>query len=192
MGPLPWILLHYRLGKCKKQSFSIRIFCALHFHHPLLRWNFLGRLQVISKLNTTVIFPWLKAVSLYRSRSRVQGHTNNADASNNKGRTGSDWRLTKMILAIFLSFIICYLPATIIKSKDKNVKHPGKTIYTIFLIHLTFKLIHITVKIGTWWATYWFIYRPVLTPSSMWRWIDSIDRLTWAFFSHGGPTRTLS
>lgn len=52
MGPLPRILLHYRLGECKKYAFSIRIFGALRFHYPLLRWDFLGRLQVISKLNT--------------------------------------------------------------------------------------------------------------------------------------------
>lgn len=38
----------------------------------------------------------------------------------------NEWRITKMVLAIFLSFLICYLPITIIKIFDKDVKCPGK------------------------------------------------------------------
>lgn len=37
----------------------------------------------------------------------------------------NEWRITKMVLAIFLSFLICYLPITIIKIFDKDVKCPG-------------------------------------------------------------------
>jgi thiol:disulfide interchange protein len=31
----------------------------------------------------------------------------------------NEWRITKMVLAIFLSFLACYLPITIIKVADK-------------------------------------------------------------------------
>lgn len=31
-----------------------------------------------------------------------------------------------MVLAIFLSFLVCYLPITIVKMVDVNVKYPGK------------------------------------------------------------------
>jgi hypothetical protein len=41
-------------------------------------------------------------------------------------RKRNEWRLTKMVLAIFLSFVICYLPITIIKTTDPDVLHPGK------------------------------------------------------------------
>jgi hypothetical protein len=59
-----------------------------------------------------------------RSRTRVQGHAGTTAAA--PGRTGSDWRLTKMILIIFVSFIVCYLPTAIIKIVDKEVKRAGK------------------------------------------------------------------
>lgn len=37
----------------------------------------------------------------------------------------NEWRITKMVLAIFLSFLLCYLPITIIKVYDGNVRFPG-------------------------------------------------------------------
>jgi len=41
-------------------------------------------------------------------------------------RKRNEWKITKMVLAIFLSFVICYLPITIIKTTDPNVHYPGK------------------------------------------------------------------
>lgn len=38
----------------------------------------------------------------------------------------NEWRITKMVLAIFLSFVICYLPITIAKIVDKDVSYPGE------------------------------------------------------------------
>jgi hypothetical protein len=37
----------------------------------------------------------------------------------------NEWRITKMVLAIFLSFLICYLPITIVKVADEDVHFPG-------------------------------------------------------------------
>lgn len=38
----------------------------------------------------------------------------------------SEWRITKMVLVIFLSFLACYLPITIVKVADAQVRCPGK------------------------------------------------------------------
>ncbi|XP_059062837.1 G-protein coupled receptor moody-like [Achroia grisella] len=36
----------------------------------------------------------------------------------------NEWRITKMVLAIFLSFLVCYLPITIAKVADSHVQYP--------------------------------------------------------------------
>ena len=46
----------------------------------------------------------------------------------------SEWRITKMVLAIFIGFIACYLPITIVKVADPQVSYPGIPIFYIFLI----------------------------------------------------------
>lgn len=38
----------------------------------------------------------------------------------------NEWRITKMVLVIFISFLVCYLPITIVKVTDTCVNHPGK------------------------------------------------------------------
>ncbi|EEB14238.1 class A rhodopsin-like G-protein coupled receptor GPRmtn, putative [Pediculus humanus corporis] len=37
----------------------------------------------------------------------------------------NEWRITQMVLVIFLSYLFCYLPITIVKVTDKDVKYPG-------------------------------------------------------------------
>lgn len=49
----------------------------------------------------------------------------------------NEWRITKMVLAIFLSFLACYLPITIIKVADKNVIYPGLHIFGYVMIYLS-------------------------------------------------------
>jgi Serpentine type 7TM GPCR chemoreceptor Srw len=49
----------------------------------------------------------------------------------------NEWRITKMVLAIFLSFLACYLPITIIKVADKNVHWPGLHIFGYIMIYLS-------------------------------------------------------
>lgn len=51
-------------------------------------------------------------------------HTPGRDTREIKQRR-SEWRITKMVLAIFLSFVACYLPITIVKVADVEVKYPG-------------------------------------------------------------------
>ncbi|XP_023035354.1 G-protein coupled receptor moody [Drosophila willistoni] len=49
----------------------------------------------------------------------------------------NEWRITKMVLAIFLSFVICYLPITIVKVADNNVEHPSLHIFSYIMLYLS-------------------------------------------------------
>ena len=40
-------------------------------------------------------------------------------------RKRSEWRITKMVLIIFIAFIITYLPITLVKSFDHDANYPG-------------------------------------------------------------------
>lgn len=37
----------------------------------------------------------------------------------------NEWRITQMVLVIFLSYVACYLPITIVKVADDEVYYPG-------------------------------------------------------------------
>ncbi|XP_037943811.1 G-protein coupled receptor moody isoform X2 [Teleopsis dalmanni] len=49
----------------------------------------------------------------------------------------NEWRITKMVLAIFLSFVVCYLPITIAKVADRNVEHPNFHIFSYIMLYLS-------------------------------------------------------
>lgn len=50
----------------------------------------------------------------------------NTPATKESKRKRNEWRITKMVLGIFLSFVVCYLPITVVKVVDKQVKNIGK------------------------------------------------------------------
>lgn len=49
----------------------------------------------------------------------------------------NEWRITKMVLAIFLSFVICYLPITVAKIADSDVTIPALHIIGYILLYLS-------------------------------------------------------
>lgn len=49
----------------------------------------------------------------------------------------NEWRITKMVLAIFLSFVVCYLPITVVKIADKDVYSPGLHILGYIMLYLS-------------------------------------------------------
>ncbi|XP_055326796.1 G-protein coupled receptor moody isoform X2 [Sitodiplosis mosellana] len=49
----------------------------------------------------------------------------------------NEWRITKMVLAIFLSFVMCYLPITVAKIADKDVSYPTLHIIGYILLYLS-------------------------------------------------------
>lgn len=54
----------------------------------------------------------------------MRRHSARSDVRETKTRK-NEWRITKMVLVIFLSFMACYLPITIVKTADKCVNYPG-------------------------------------------------------------------
>lgn len=49
----------------------------------------------------------------------------------------NEWRITKMVLAIFLSFVMCYLPITIAKIADEDVSYPSLHIIGYLLLYVS-------------------------------------------------------
>jgi len=81
-----------------------------------------------------------------KSDSRMRNHvsvgsqpttSSNSSEKRKVTKSGSDWRLTKMILAIFLSFIFCYLPTTIIKVVDRRVSYPDAHTVSYAIIYFS-------------------------------------------------------
>ncbi|XP_067011364.1 G-protein coupled receptor moody [Anabrus simplex] len=95
---------------------------------------------------------------VHESESRLRGHSatptrassedrptiNNMSSMKKQSREQremrarrNEWRITKMVLAIFLSFVVCYLPITIVKVADKNVRFPGLHIVGYLMLYLS-------------------------------------------------------
>ncbi|KAK6645390.1 hypothetical protein RUM43_001667 [Polyplax serrata] len=49
----------------------------------------------------------------------------------------NEWRITQMVLVIFLSYLACYLPITIVKVADKDVKYPGLHVMGYILLYFS-------------------------------------------------------
>ncbi|UYV82943.1 hypothetical protein LAZ67_22001459 [Cordylochernes scorpioides] len=67
-----------------------------------------------------------------RSRLRVQQHGDRQGMTRQKKE---EYRLTKMVLVIFCSFVCCYLPITIIKVVDKRAKLPALHLLGYIMIY---------------------------------------------------------
>lgn len=63
-------------------------------------------------------------------------HTRVKDARDAKAKR-NEWRITKMVLAIFLSFVFCYLPITLTKVADKDVRYPAFHIFGYIMLYLS-------------------------------------------------------
>ncbi|KAJ8895354.1 hypothetical protein PR048_000686 [Dryococelus australis] len=90
-----------------------------------------------------------------RSEKRMREHATNvrnsvSEANSNQAKPKSksreqrdlkakrnEWRITKMVLAIFLSFVVCYLPITLVKVVDISVQYPGFHVLGYLLLYLS-------------------------------------------------------
>ncbi|KAG7164897.1 G-protein coupled receptor moody-like 3 [Homarus americanus] len=52
-------------------------------------------------------------------------------------RRRNEWRITKMVLIIFIAFLITYLPITLVKNLDKKVNYPGLHVLGYVLIYIS-------------------------------------------------------
>ncbi|CAH0549410.1 unnamed protein product [Brassicogethes aeneus] len=66
-----------------------------------------------------------------KSHKRLQAHTTG------KRFGGNEMQITKMVSIIFICFLICYLPLTIVKVFDSDVKYPLLHIISYLLIYLS-------------------------------------------------------
>lgn len=82
---------------------------------------------------------------VHSSETRLRKHAANS-AKDSQGTSKekkeaknrrNEWRITKMVLAIFLSFIVCYLPITTVKVVDSDVRYPGLHVIAYILLYLS-------------------------------------------------------
>ncbi|XP_047503048.1 G-protein coupled receptor moody-like isoform X2 [Penaeus chinensis] len=52
-------------------------------------------------------------------------------------RRRNEWRITKMVLIIFIAFLVTYLPITLVKNLDKKVNYPGLHVLGYVLIYIS-------------------------------------------------------
>ncbi|XP_069949224.1 uncharacterized protein [Cherax quadricarinatus] len=52
-------------------------------------------------------------------------------------RRRNEWRITKMVLIIFIAFLVTYLPITLVKNLDKKVDYPGLHVLGYVLIYIS-------------------------------------------------------
>lgn len=81
---------------------------------------------------------------VHKSESRMREHAAGIPKSKPKSKEKrelktkrNEWRITKMVLAIFLSFLICYLPITIVKVADNEVQFPGFHVLGYIMLYLS-------------------------------------------------------
>nr|XP_018899885.1 PREDICTED: uncharacterized protein LOC109032282 [Bemisia tabaci] len=79
-----------------------------------------------------------------RSDTRMRRHAATNTKLSRKGKEQkevklkrNEWRITKMVLTIFLSFLVCYLPITIIKIADSKIFYPSYHILTYLLLYMS-------------------------------------------------------
>lgn len=72
----------------------------------------------------TRIFWVVHSSEMKMTQHALRTSNNNTDTGKSREtkRKRNEWRVTKMVLAIFLSFLICYLPITIVKIVDRKVE----------------------------------------------------------------------
>lgn len=67
-------------------------------------------------------------------KSRLQLASHQGEAAK---RRRDDWRLTRMVLFIFCSFVACYLPITIVKVADPEARYPEVHFVGYVLLYLS-------------------------------------------------------
>ncbi|XP_066974186.1 G-protein coupled receptor moody-like isoform X2 [Macrobrachium rosenbergii] len=70
--------------------------------------------------------------------SALQGHSRSRTKVEREARRKrNEWRITKMVLIIFIAFLITYLPITLVKNLDKGVNYPGLHVMGYVLIYIS-------------------------------------------------------
>ncbi|KAF0297024.1 G-protein coupled receptor moody [Amphibalanus amphitrite] len=95
---------------------------------------------VIPSLAICICYAGILAVVIMshrRQRRHSARETSQQKKSREERSRKSEMRITKMSLAVFVTFVVCYLPITIAKVKDPTVKYPGVHILGYILVYLS-------------------------------------------------------
>ncbi|KAI5726990.1 hypothetical protein M8J76_012256 [Diaphorina citri] len=74
------------------------------------------------------------------SEKRLRRHTSKIQSKKDQKELKAkrnDMRITKMVLVIFLSFLTCYLPITVVKTVDSEVHFPGLHVISYIFLYLS-------------------------------------------------------
>ncbi|XP_054263409.1 G-protein coupled receptor moody isoform X2 [Macrosteles quadrilineatus] len=81
---------------------------------------------------------------VHSSESRMRKHASSNAKDTRTGKEKKDqknrrneWRITKMVLAIFLSFLLSYLPITVVKVVDSNVERPALHVWSTIMLFMS-------------------------------------------------------
>ncbi|KAK9870282.1 hypothetical protein WA026_006369 [Henosepilachna vigintioctopunctata] len=65
-----------------------------------------------------------------------QSHKRMAEHTTSTNYKRSEMHITKMVLVIFICFVVCYLPIALVKILDKDVRHPPIHVICYILLYL--------------------------------------------------------
>jgi len=86
---------------------------------------------------TIIIFCYARIFwTVRKSENRMRRHSVRSDIRETKNRK-NEWRITKMVLVIFLSFVACYLPITTVKTADSCVRYPVMHVVGYILVYMS-------------------------------------------------------
>ncbi|XP_003746705.1 G-protein coupled receptor moody-like [Galendromus occidentalis] len=76
---------------------------------------------------------------VHKSKVQMSAHARTSEQQKEREakRKMEEWRVTRMVLVIFCSFLVCYLPITLVKVADRRVRHPGVHLLAYTLVYLS-------------------------------------------------------
>ncbi|XP_021951462.1 G-protein coupled receptor moody [Folsomia candida] len=129
---------------------------------------------------TIIVFCYARIFwTVHKSENRMRRHSARSDVRETRNRK-NEWRITKMVLVIFISFVACYLPITIVKVADKCVNYPVTHVVGYVLVYMSAcvnPIIYVFMN-----KQYRMAFQAVLCPSSL----QSVTRVTF----HSNKSKT--
>ncbi|KAL1455673.1 hypothetical protein WDU94_009754 [Cyamophila willieti] len=87
---------------------------------------------------TIIVLCYAKIFWVVRSsEKRLQRHNSKVQTKKEIKAKRNDMRITKMVLVIFLSFITCYFPITVVKLVDQGVRYPLLHVLSYIFLYLS-------------------------------------------------------
>lgn len=124
-----------------------RIFWVVHESEVRMRKHASAQNSIPNNQRTVVPMPNKSSINAYDSKDNIEEIKSGNRLQQTKStrlkdqrdvkQKRNEWRITKMVLAIFLSFLACYLPITITKVVDKDANWPWLHIIGYIMIYLS-------------------------------------------------------